>query len=142
MTPGITVTDYFDKFVNVILGVGVSFELPVLIMLLVMMGIATPGFLLRHSRYAILAIVIVAAVITPTTDPFNLVLVAGPLCALFFVGIGSGHLVTLRRDGRGIPKKALVGIGIACLAAAGYWWYARSGRRLTGHWPFLVHDAR
>lgn len=138
VTPGITVTDYFDKFVNVILGVGVSFELPALIMLPVMLRIATPGFLLRHGRYAILAIVIVAAVITPTTDPFNLMLVAGPLCALFFVGIGGGYLVTLRREGRGVPKKALVGIGIASLAAAGHWWYARSGRRFTGHWPFLV----
>jgi sec-independent protein translocase protein TatC len=140
VTPGITVTDYFDKFVNVILGVGVSFELPVLIMLLVMLRIATPGFLLRHSRYAILAIVIVAAVITPTTDPFNLMLVAGPLCALFFVGIGAGYLAALRREGRGVPKKALVGIGIAALAAAGQWWYARSGRRFTGRWPFLVRQ--
>lgn len=142
VTPGITVTDYFDKFVNVILGVGISFELPVLIMLLVLLGIATPGFLLRHSRYAILAIVTVAAVITPTTDPFNLMLVAGPLCALFFVGIGAGYLVTLRREGRGVPKKALLGIGIASLTAIGYWYYARSGRRLTGHWPFLVREAR
>jgi sec-independent protein translocase protein TatC len=142
VTPGITVTDYFDKFVNVILGVGISFELPVLIMLLVMLGAATPGFLLRHSRYAILAIVIVAAVITPTTDPFNLMLVAGPLCALFFMGISAGYLVTLRREGRKVPKKTLVGIGIACVAGVGYWWYARSGRRLTGHWPFLVREAR
>jgi sec-independent protein translocase protein TatC len=69
VTPGITVTDYFDKFVNVILCVAVSFELPVRIMLLVMLGIATPGFLLRHSRYAMLAIVIVAAFITPTMGP-------------------------------------------------------------------------
>jgi sec-independent protein translocase protein TatC len=142
VTPGITVTDYFDKFVNVILGAGVSFELPVLIMLLVMLGIATPGFLLRHSRYAILAIVIVAAVITPTTDPFNLMLVAGPLCALFFVGIGAGYLVTQRREGHAVPKKALVGIGIACLAAMGYWWCARSGRRFSWRWPFLVHEVR
>src|SRR5262249_20581613 len=122
--------------------VGCSFELPVLIMLLVMSGIATPGFLLRHSRYAILAIVTVAAVITPTTDPFNMLLVAGPLCALFFVGIGAGYLVTLRREGRALPKKVPVGIAVACLAAAGYWWYARSGRRFTNHWPFLVHEAR
>ena len=89
-----TVTDYFDKFVNVILGVGISFELPVLIMLLVLLRIATPKQLLAHSRYAILAIVTVAAVITPTTDPFNLMLVAGPLCALFFVGVGAGYLLT------------------------------------------------
>jgi sec-independent protein translocase protein TatC len=142
VTPGITVTDYFDKFVNVILGVGISFELPVLIMLLVLVGMATPGFLLRHCRYAILAIVTVAAVITPTTDPFNLLLVAGPLCALFFVGIGAGYLVTLRREGRGVPKEALLGIGIAFLASVAYWWYARSGRRLTGRWPFLVPEVR
>jgi sec-independent protein translocase protein TatC len=142
VTPGITVTDYFDKFVNVILGVGVSFELPVLIMLLVMLGVATPGFLLRHSRYAIIAIAIVAAVITPTTDPFNFLLVAGPLWALFFVGIGASYLVTLRREGRGIPRKALVGIGVGGLAAILYWWYELSGRRLTGQWPFLVKEAR
>jgi len=142
VTPGITVTDYFDKFVNVILGVGISFELPVLIMLLVMLGIATPGFLLRHSRYAILAIATVGAVITPTTDPFNLVLVVGPLWALFFVGIGAGYLVTWRREGRAVPKKALVGIGVSCLAAVGYWWYTRSGRRWTGHWPYLVREVK
>jgi sec-independent protein translocase protein TatC len=142
VTPGITVSDYFDKFVNVILGVGVSFELPVLILLLVMLGIATPGFLLRHSRYAILVIVILAAVITPTTDPFNLLLVAGPLCALFFVGIGAGYLVTLRREGRGAPKKALAGIGVLAVGAAGYWWLRRSGRRVTSHWPFLVREIR
>jgi sec-independent protein translocase protein TatC len=135
ITAGITVTDYFDKFVNVILGVAISFEMPVLIMLLVMLRIATPRFLLRHSRYAILAIAIVSAAITPTTDPFNLVLVAGPLWALFFVGIGAGYLVTLRREGRGVPKMALAGIGIATLAAVGYWCCTRWGRRWTAHWP-------
>lgn len=75
--------------------------------------------LLRHSRYAVLAIVTVAAAITPPTDPFNLMLVAGPLCALFFVGIGVGFLVTLRCVGRTVSKSAPIGIGIECLAAAG-----------------------
>lgn len=141
VTPGITVTDYFDKFVNVILGVGIAFELPVLIMLLVLLRIATPRLLLAHSRYAVLAIVTVAAVITPTTDPFNLMLVAGPLCALYFLGVGAGYLVTLRRDGRGMSKRAAAfGAGGAVVLAAGYYWLVRPRYPLSPHWPFLVRQ--
>jgi len=139
VTPGITVTDYFDKFVNVILGVGISFELPVLIVLLVLLRIATPKFLLLHSRYAILVIVAVAAVITPTTDPFNMFLVAGPICALFFVGVGAAYLVTLRREDHGISNTTLVvGAGGTLALAGGYWWLVRARYRITTHWPFLA----
>jgi len=56
--------------------------------------------------------------------------------------IGAGYLVTLRREGRGVPKKALVGAGGVLIAAAGYWWFVRSGRRLTTHWPFLAREIR
>jgi len=77
----------FDLFVNVILGVGLVFELPVLIFFLTLLRLASPAFLVRHSRYAILIIFIIAAVVTPTPDVFNMMLFAVPMCLLFYVGI-------------------------------------------------------
>ena len=88
--PVVSITEYFDLFVNVTLGVGLVFELPVLIFLLTLLRVLSPRFLLRHSRYAILIIVIVAAIITPTPDVFNLMLFAIPMCALYFVGVFAG----------------------------------------------------
>src|SRR6202163_7186 len=99
VTPMVSITEYFDLFVNVTLGVGVVFELPVLIFVLTLLRVASPRFLLRHSRYAILAIVIVAAIITPTPDVFNLMLFAIPMCALYFVGVFASYLLVLRREG-------------------------------------------
>ena len=92
--PVVSITEYFDLFVNVTLGVALVFELPVLIFLLTLLHLLSPRFLLRHSRYAILAIVIAAAIITPTPDVFNLMLFAVPMCAAVFrrrlCGPGSG----------------------------------------------------
>ena len=85
--PVISISDYFNLFCNVTLGAGLVFELPVLIFLLTLLRVASPRFLLRHSRYAIIIIVTVAAVLTPTPDYFNLMLVAVPMCVLYFFGI-------------------------------------------------------
>src|SRR5215471_21101588 len=87
VVPMVPMDVYFERFVDVVLGVGILFELPVLIFLLTGLGVVTPGFLVRHSRYAIMAIVILVAVVTPTTDMFNLVLFATPMCLLFFLGV-------------------------------------------------------
>ena len=57
----ISIDDYFTNFVNVMLGISVVFELPVLIFFLTLIRVASPSFLMRHSDYAILAIVILAA---------------------------------------------------------------------------------
>src|SRR5260370_42444434 len=83
--PVVTITEYFDLFVNVTLGVGLVFELPVLIFFLTLLRLASPRFLFRHSRYAILAIVIIAAIVTPTPYVFNLMLFAIPIVLLSFV---------------------------------------------------------
>ena len=83
VVPMVPMDIYFERFVDVVLGVGVLFELPVLIFLLTALRIVTPRWLLRHSRYAILAIFILAAVITSSTDVFNLMLFAVPMCLLF-----------------------------------------------------------
>src|SRR5580658_4067500 len=113
--PVVSITEYFDLFVNVTLGVGLVFELPVVIFLLTLLRLLSPRFLLRHSRYAILAIVIAAAIITPTPDVFNLMLFAVPMCLLYFVGVFAGLLLVMRREGRIIPWRTIVLIGLSVL---------------------------
>jgi len=117
--PVVSITEYFDLFVNVTLGVGLVFELPVLIFMLTLLRILSPRFLIRHSRYAILIIVIAAAIITPTPDVFNLMLFAIPMCALYFVGVFVSYLLVLRREGRQFPwKKAITFVLIALVVVA------------------------
>ncbi len=58
----------------------------------------TPGFLLRHFRYAFLLIVILAAAVTPTSDVVNMMIFAAPLVALYFMGIGLSYLVLWSRS--------------------------------------------
>lgn len=139
--PLVTITNYFDLFVNVMLGVALVFELPVAIFFLTLLHIASPEFLLRHSRYAILAIVIIAAIVTPTPDVFNLMLFAVPMCLLFFVGIFASFLLVMHREGRRLPWGKIFGWGAVIVVAVGsvlYLLLARFGYHLIGHWPFLT----
>jgi len=71
---------------------GVTFEMPLLIVALTKMGIVSPRFLARHRRHAILVIFILAAFITPTQDPVTLGLVAGPLILLYELGLQGSRL--------------------------------------------------
>jgi len=106
--PLISIDKYFELFVDVMLGIGAVFELPVLIFFLTLLHVASPSFLLNHSRYAILAIVILAAIITPTPDVFNLMLFAVPMCLLFFLGIFASYLLVLKRENRKFPWPAFL----------------------------------
>jgi len=139
--PVVSVEYYFDLFVDVLLGVGVTFEVPVLIFLLTALGIVTPGFLLRNSRYAVLAIVTIAAVVTPTADSMNLMLFATPMCMLFYGGAFASYLLVLRREGRTYPWRTVVKVGICILLATAAGLYVsvtRYNYKLVSHWPFLV----
>jgi sec-independent protein translocase protein TatC len=140
--PVVTITEYFDLFVDVTLGIACVFELPVLIFFLTLIRVASPRFLLRHSRYAILGIVIAAAIITPTPDVFNLMLFAIPMNLLYFMGVFASYMLVLRREGRSLPWKWLVLSFLgAILVAAGVVaiLIARYHYRLVPHWPFMVH---
>jgi sec-independent protein translocase protein TatC len=117
--PVVSITEYFDLFVNVTLGVGLVFELPVLIFLLTLLRVASPRFLLRHSRYAILVIVIIAAIVTPTPDVFNLMLFAIPMCLLYFVGIFASFILVFKREGKAFPWKKFIGIVLAIVIVVG-----------------------
>jgi sec-independent protein translocase protein TatC len=141
ITPMVSITEYFDLFVNVTLGIGIVFEMPVLIFFLTLLHIVTPKFLIRHSRYAVLAIVALAAIVTPTPDVFNLMMFAIPMCALYFVGVFAGYLLVLRRENRRFPWKALVLWSTAFLIAAAIFvgiLISHYGYRVVQHWPYLV----
>ena len=117
--PVVSITEYFDLFVNVMLGVALVFELPVVIFLLTLLRLLSPRFLLRHSRYAVLVIVIIAAIITPTPDVFNLMLFAIPMCALYFVGVFAGLLLVMKREGRRVPWQKIILSVLAALVIVG-----------------------
>jgi sec-independent protein translocase protein TatC len=139
--PLVTITHYFDLFVNVMLGVALVFELPVAIFFLTLLHLASPRFLLEHSRYAVLAITILAAVITPTPDFFNMMLFAVPMCLLFFVGVFASYLLVLKREGRKFPWAKVLSITAACLvalAAVAYWVLVKLGYHVAAHWPFIA----
>lgn len=128
VTSWISIDDYFTNFVNVMLGISVIFELPVLIFFLTLIRVASPSFLIRHSDYAIMAIVILAAAITPSPDAFNLALFAVPMILLYFMGLFASYLLVLRREARRFPWRiffiwlaaVLAVVGIA-MAYTGYW---------------------
>ena len=139
--PVISIEYYFDLFVDVILGVALVFEMPIIIFFLTLLRIVTPKFLVSQSRYAILIITIIAAVVTPTPDVFNMMLFAVPMVALFYVGILASYVLTLSREGRKFPwRKTLYIAGPVALVIAGLIYFAitKYGYHLIKHWPFLI----
>jgi sec-independent protein translocase protein TatC len=87
-TPMVTIEEYSSFFLSIILGLGISFELPILIFFLAMFGIVSPKFLWKNMRYAILAIFLVAACICPSPDPWTMCIYAVPMLLLYLIGIG------------------------------------------------------
>ena len=98
--PLITAMQFFDFEILIILGLGVMFQLPILVAFLSIFGLVTPDFLWRNFRYAILIIVTLAAVISPTTDPFMLILWSGPVVLLYVLSIGISWFFKRRRRKR------------------------------------------
>jgi len=86
--PVVTIEEYTGFFLSIILGLGISFEMPILIFFLAMFGIVSPQFLWKNIRYAILAVFLVAAIITPSPDPWTMCIYAIPMLCLYLVGIG------------------------------------------------------
>ena len=91
--PIITIEDYTGFFLAIILGLGITFELPILIFFLALFGIVDAKFLVKHFRYAILIIFLIAAIICPMPDPSSMCLFAAPMLVLYVVGVGVAFLV-------------------------------------------------
>jgi sec-independent protein translocase protein TatC len=95
--PMITINEYWNLALTIIVGVGLVFELPVIILLLSLFGIVTPRFLIRQIRYAILITAVVAAAIAPTPDLTTLFMFWIPMVGLYILSIGLSWLVYLRK---------------------------------------------
>ena len=95
--PALDIT--FSFYVKIILGLGLTFQMPMLVYFLARFGIVNWKFLVKQFRYAMLIIVIAAAVITPSGDMVTLLVFAAPMVVLYVVSIGVAWLF-------GKPKKA------------------------------------
>jgi len=84
----IDATRYFDLFLAIELGLAVVFQIPPVIFVLSRIGLVSAGFLLRNTKYAVLIAFVVAAIITPTADIPNMMIMAGPMILLYLVGVG------------------------------------------------------
>jgi Sec-independent protein secretion pathway component TatC len=80
-------SDYIENLIYTTVGIGVLFQMPLLVMVLARIGIITARFLRKYRRHAFVIIVIAAAIITPSTDPFSLGIVTIPLYLLFEASI-------------------------------------------------------
>jgi sec-independent protein translocase protein TatC len=115
--------------------------LPILLFFLTLLRIVTPGFLMRNVRYAILGITIIAAIVTPTPDIFNLMVFAVPMYVLFFVGVFASYLLVLHREKQRFPwMKVFYGLSVVLAIVAAVLWLAvtKYGYHLVHSWPFLI----
>ena len=107
--PLISINEYFDLILVVLLGLGIMFELPVLIFCLSLFGIVTPRFLWKNFRYAFLIITVLAAIVTPTPDATTMVIFMSVMTALYMLGIGLSYLVVRRKAKQAIAEAAAEG---------------------------------
>ena len=96
-SPYIKIGNYITLVTRLLIAIGAVFETPVIITLLSQLGVVSPGWLAKKRKWAFLAAFILAAVITPTMDPINQSLVAGPLIVLYELSIWLSQLVYQRK---------------------------------------------
>jgi sec-independent protein translocase protein TatC len=98
--PLISINEYFDLILIVLVGLGIIFELPVLIFILSLFGIVTPTFLLKNFRYAMLIITVLAAIATPTPDATTMLIFMAAMVLLYLLGVLVSYFVVRRKRSR------------------------------------------
>jgi sec-independent protein translocase protein TatC len=91
-------SDYLENLIYTTVGIGVLFQMPLLVMVLARIRIVTARFLRKYRRHAFVIILIAAAIITPSTDPFSLTIVTIPLYALYEASIIIASRINKRQD--------------------------------------------
>jgi sec-independent protein translocase protein TatC len=86
------VDEYYSFYSWFLLGLGLVFQLPVVIFVLSRIGLVTPRFLIRKFKFAVLASFVVSAVITPSADIVNQTMLALPMCLLYLLGVAVAWL--------------------------------------------------
>jgi sec-independent protein translocase protein TatC len=102
LTPMLSLSEQLSLVLAMLLGFGIIFEVPVIIAFLAMIGLVNWRFLAKYRKHAIVVNVALAAIITPTGDPFNLALMAVPMIVFYEIGI-----ILARVLGKKSPTDAL-----------------------------------
>jgi sec-independent protein translocase protein TatC len=92
VNPEIRISEYLSFTARMLLAFGVTFELPVVTFFLARLGIVTHRMMLNYMRYAVLLIVVLAAMLTPGPDVASQMLMAGPLLVLYALSIGVAYI--------------------------------------------------
>jgi sec-independent protein translocase protein TatC len=95
--PLIDINEYFDLILLVLVGLGVIFEMPVVVFILSLFNIVTPKFLLKNFRYAMLLITVVAAIVTPSPDATTMLVFMAPMVVLYFISVFVSYVVIRRK---------------------------------------------
>ena len=93
----IQLSSYIDTFSTLSLMMGILFEIPLVSIMLARLGVVTPKIMSYYRRHAVLTILVVAAIITPTTDIFTLIMVALPIWLLYELSIVAVRIVGRRK---------------------------------------------
>jgi sec-independent protein translocase protein TatC len=101
-TPVIKVDEYLDLTNMMLLGFGLIFEMPVVVGFLSIFGLVSAGFLWNKFKYAMIAIIVLAAILSPTGDAFNLLIWSAPMVLLYIVSIGVAAILGWRRKAKGL----------------------------------------
>ena len=88
----------FSLYVRMMLAMGLVFEMPTLVLFLARIGLVTPRFLIRNTKYAVLVIFVVAAVLTPGPDIVSQLLMAGPMILLYAISIVIAWIFQKKRE--------------------------------------------
>ena len=110
-------SEYFSFYFWFVVGLGLVFQLPVLILVLSRLGLVTPGFLMRNFKFAVLAAFVVSAVITPSGDVVNQTMLAAPIIGLYLLGVAVAWLFGKRTA----SERAGLALLAMALALEGSW---------------------
>jgi sec-independent protein translocase protein TatC len=100
----LTAQDYIGFVISLLLAFGVSFELPLIAVVLNLIGVLSHAVLARSRRWLYFLTIVFAAFITPTQDPFTMLLMAAPMCVLFELAIQVARVVDKRRSRRAVDE--------------------------------------
>jgi sec-independent protein translocase protein TatC len=107
MRPMITITEYTDLFLTILLGLALIFELPIVLGFAGAMGVVNAKFLIKHIRGAVLIFFVCAAILTPTTDMMNMAIYATPMILLYILSIGIVWMVHPKQRRKRAEKNKL-----------------------------------
>lgn len=115
LSPMITYDGYFDFVLQIVLALGLSFELPLVIVILALLGVATPAGLSRFRRVAVVLSAIAGAVLSPGADVISMVMMTIPLVLLYEIGFAGAVVIHRRR-----LRKAATAVPLVLLALAAW----------------------